>query len=163
MKQKDKEKKRYKIAQKGFNGKHFLEVSCYIEESVIDAPNGAYIRYDDVVFFELSPDYKRTAKTTMLMDTNDLRALSYGIKELVKKGTSPFKKFTDPKRAGTDGGQKKLTLAVQGETCYINLAHEGKEIGFGFDHYAITAFSDTIALMAEECERMIFRLQQKQN
>ncbi|MDD4969900.1 MAG: hypothetical protein PHT07_10780 [Paludibacter sp.] len=152
------ENKRYQeqhhVAYKSFPGKHLFAISIKIEKK-----NNAY---SEAVFLEFIENFSEgnNKKVSMLVTSSDLRAMSYGIRELLKHGKSSFKKFTDPTKAGNDGNKNELTFAVDTKsTYYVNYASGNKKIGCGFDPYAFAALSDTILLLAEECDKALYYYQ----
>lgn len=149
------DKQKIKVAQKGFGEKHFLEISSYVEFT----PEENYTRASDLIFLEISPNFDRKKKVVMRIDTMDLRALSYAIKECIKNGSSPYKKFTDPKLSGGNGNKKELSVAKDDKNGYINIKEGSNSIGFAMDFYSYISFADIIVLMAETTERMVYQYQ----
>jgi hypothetical protein len=145
--------KQYHVASKSFPGKNLFVVSAKIEYKKF---------YSDAVFLEFTENFSEgnNEKTVMLVTANDLRALSYGIRELMKNGKSNFKKYTDPARAGGEGAKNELNIGLLNEagktTYYLNYSSGSKKIGCGFDPYLFVALSDTLLLIAEECDKALF-------
>lgn len=143
-----------KLASKNFRAKHFLEVNAFVEME----NNGKYTHYEDVVFISCSAEYDRSTTISMQVRTLDLRALAYGIKEMLKNGSSSYVKYTDPKAAGGSGNKKSLSLGRENSTLYLNFNDKTNNIAFGLDSYSMAALSDAIILIADVADRKIFDL-----
>lgn len=145
-------KTKKKLAFKAFRAKHFLEVSAFVELE----DKGKYTHYEDVVFISCSAEYDRNTTITMQIRNLDLRALAYGIKEILKNGKSSYVKYTDPRAAGGAGNKKSLTLGNEKSTIYINFNDKTNNIAFGLDAYSMAALADTITLIADVADKKIF-------
>lgn len=143
---------RKKLASKGFRAKHYLEISAFVE---LD-DKGKYIQYEDVVFISCSANYDRSTTITMQVRNLDLRALAYGIKEILKNGSSSYIKYTDPKAAGGAGNKKSLSLGKDASSVYINFNDKTNNIAFGLDVYSMAALADTINMIADVADKKIF-------
>lgn len=149
----DEKNPRLKVAQKGFSGKHFLEVSCYIEFIKMEK----YTRLDDLIFIELSPNYDRTKSIKMRLGTIDLRSIAYGLKEILRGSIEVgYKKYTDPKLAGGSGSKNELNIRKQDHGFYINFFNGSTPVGFTMDKYTTASMADSFNLMAEETEKAIY-------
>lgn len=153
----NKETIKIKVAQKGFSGKNYLEISCYIEVEEMEG----YVLLKDLIFFELSPNFNRHKKLKMKISSIELRALSIAIKECLRKGETEYKKFTDKKLHDGEGNKKNLTVARDTKTLYINFNEDNQTTGYGMDFYSALAFADIIVLMAETTEKAIYHHQHK--
>lgn len=153
----DQENTLKKVAQKGFSGKNFLEVTCYIE---IDASNPKYTRLKETIFVEQSINYNRSNRVIMTLSTIDLRGLVYSMKECFKNGSTDFKKYTDPKLAGGSGDKKELSIAKGDKGFYLNMSEGAKKSGYGIsDAHILLAMADAFLLMAEETEKALYYYQ----
>lgn len=149
------ENERFKVAQKGFTSKNYFEISCNIE---IDR-SGPYPIASDLIFFEISPGYKRNKALRMKLGTIDLRNISLAIKECLQKGETKYRKYTDPTLAGGSGKKNEISIAIDDKTLYVNIKSGDEKIGFGFDFWSATSAANMITLMAEETERALYRYQ----
>jgi len=152
----------YHVAYKSFPGKNLFAVSAKIEMHRKEPRNV----YTDVVFLELTEDFSGggNKKITMKVTAHDLRAMSYGIRELLKNGKSSYRKFTDPSKAGNEGNKNQLSLGMlvnddKIPTYYLNHLSGSKKLGFGFDAYSIASISDALLLIAEETDKALFYYQ----
>lgn len=159
------EPRKIKVAQKGFNGKNLMTISCYIEEQILFDRSPKDSVFSDIIFMEFTPDYVAKEKEVMLVNSIDLRSMAYAVKETLKLGSSPYKKYSDPKKAGASGSRKDITFAKKeggdAPLYYINLTTGAKKIAFSFDTYAFASFSDMLVLLAEETEKALYSLQRK--
>lgn len=144
--------KKIKVAQKSFNGLHFLTISCYIEERIF----GKETYFGDTIFIEMTPNYVAVEKEVMLLNTMDLRSMSYAIKEIFKKGESKYKKYTDPQKTGVNKAKKELSFGKKEDSYYLNMASGKKTIAFSFDAYGFASFADVLRLLAEETEKALY-------
>jgi hypothetical protein len=144
-----------KLASKSFRAKHYLEINAFVEVENKER----YTQYEDVVFISCSADYDRAKMITMQVRNIDLRALAYGLKEILKNGTSSYAKYTDPKAAGGTGNKKSITLGKDKGMFYINFNDKTNAIAFGFDAYSMASLADIIILMAEVADQKIFAMQ----
>jgi hypothetical protein len=150
------EGKKHRVALKSFTGKNLLSISAWIEETVKERE----VYYSDIVFVELSEGYQEGKKLSMVIDATELRKMSYAIKAVLKNGTSKYEKYTDPKLAGAGGAKKRLDFTRGDvENYFLNLKSGGDGRRFVFDPFAFAAFGDSILLIAQECERELYRFQ----
>lgn len=156
-------KQKFRVGQKIFNGKNLLVFSAWIE---LEKKERAEI-ISDVVFIELTEGYVAEKKLVMKVVANDIRAMTYAIKELIANGETKYEKYTDPKLAGTDGAKNKLSFGkTEDGTFYFNLSSGGTKVRFPFDTYHIRAFVDSLTLIADETEKALYwhmRSRQKKN
>jgi len=100
------------------------------------------------------------------MDSSDLRGLAYACKSLLTSKTTPYRKFTDPKLAGGQGGLKELTLGATTATPenddYINLSIKGgATTRFAFEAYELASFIDDIKLICDETQHLQYKCQRE--
>jgi hypothetical protein len=146
---------RTKIASKSFSSKHYLEISCFAES--VDM--GTYARIDEAIFFEISQEYDRNRRISMQLKSIDLRSMSYALKEIIKTGSTQWIKYTDPSTAKAQGSKKSISLKADGKTIYLNVSSANMLISFGMDYYYTASFADCIALLAQELECEIYKIQ----
>jgi len=81
--------KKYFICQRIYNKKNLLIVTGQIEVQ------DNFIK--DRIFFEFYKDYKRDFDNSikMALSITNVRALIYGIKEVLKKGSTQYQKITE--------------------------------------------------------------------
>lgn len=146
--------KRHRVAQKVFNGKNLFVISAWIEEELADS---GWKIYEDVVFFEFTEGYDAKKKVSMALSSSDLRSMVYGVRELLKNNKTDYRKYTDPKLAGGTGAKKDISFAKDEKgSYYINLSFGAVKVGFAFDVYAFAGLVDTLSLIAEETEKVLY-------
>lgn len=93
---------------------------------------------------------------SMLQSSSSMRALSYALRELLKKGFTNYGDFTDPNLAGREGEKKRLRLNSRESGWFVNVSEGQKEISFGFSAYELLAFADQLKSLCEETDKMLF-------
>ena len=139
--------KKYFICQRIYNKKNLLIVTGQIEVQ------DNFIK--DRIFFEFYKDYKRDFDNSikMALSITNVRALIYGIKEVLKKGSTQYQKITE-----NNNLKKFLTLNQN----YINASTKNLKIGIQFENpYEFLAFSDDLKKIADTVEENLFLYQKK--
>lgn len=156
------------IASISFSSNSLIVLTSNLEWS--EDSNGGYKSFvKDTVFLEVSPKkdnntfgYNKEKSISMLLDINDMRALAYACKEIVKLpigqdgkvAGSSYEKITN------SGKMKKLfvggSLNNEKMSYFINV-REGSTVGVSFSKYDLLAFSDSIIALACESEKYLFR------
>jgi len=165
-------KKQIPVALKGYNHKTLLTISTVIEIEDNIVKDSVFL-----TFFPASATskigYNQAEKQTMLLNVNDLRALEYGCRELLKvkqkiasgadtRNIGHYRKFTSKENI-----TKSITLMVQ-ETqnsdflYWINYSDNQKhQIGLGMNIFDFMAFIDSIKLIADETDKKLYLTQRK--
>ena len=142
---------RYRVGTLEFSGKHFLEVSAFIE-------TGEKGFGKDVIFFAIHEEFDRSRSISMQLRVNDLFAMSEGVRELLLKGTTSFVKFTK----SNDTGSKLLLEKIE-EKYYLKMIRDHKMLSMGFDTYYFRAFHTRIVSLAKYVERDLYAIQKKRD
>jgi hypothetical protein len=130
------------IANRQINSKNLLVINAYIE-------NKEVIR--ERIFFEFYKEYDRSKAIKMALSIIDVRALVYGIKEVIKKGHTNYMKTTE-----SNGVKKTITLTNE----YINATDGNLKIGIKFASvYEFIAFADDLVFLVEYVEKNLFEKQ----
>ena len=129
------------ILNKIFNKQKLFIINAHIEKE-----NGFF---KERVYFEFYDDYKRTKSIKMVLNTLDLRALYYAIREVLKKGSTEYKKVT----GGNSGDKKILTIAPN----YLNAHFNSFKIGIKFETYEMIALGDFFKFLADEVDRELIK------
>ena len=165
---------KYRVAQKGFKSQNLFNISAFIE---ITHGKSTYPICEDVVFLEFYSGtrgvngfkYDTNNKKVMISDADEIIRLDYGCKELLKNGQSQYVNYTDPGLTeNSSGNKKKLTLGMNLQedknikTFFVNFEEKQTEkIAIQFDAYGFAAFADSINVIANECETVLFNYQRK--
>lgn len=147
--------KLFRVGHKLFNAKNLLGFSAWIEEEYA----GDRVIFSDLIFIEMSEGYNASKKISMRVRAIDLRALAYGIKEIIKTGASRFEKYTEPNLAGASGEKKKLSLNVSGDIIFLNISEGSTNISYSADAYNFASLADSITFLAEETDKMLYWFQ----
>jgi hypothetical protein len=138
--------KKYLLTRQ-YNKKNLLVINSIIEikESIIR----------ERIFFEFYKDYNRNETNTikMALSITDVRALTYAITEVAKTGKTQWKKITEINHI-----KKFMTLTKE----YLNASSNSLNIGIKFENiYELMAFKDDLKAIAEETEKMLFKIQRE--
>lgn len=163
------EVKKYKVGQKAFKTQNLFSISAFIETRASNTSK--YPFCEDVIFLEFSEGknssnvfvYDTKNKITMMMNSDELRCLMYGCKELLKTGKTDYKNYTDPglSSSTTNGSKKVLTLGFSNTTYFINIEMGNRKIRIMFDKYKFSSLCDTLENIANEAETLLFNYQRK--
>tara|TARA_B100001063_G_C16751822_1_gene550716 strand:+ start:1505 stop:2044 length:540 start_codon:yes stop_codon:yes gene_type:complete len=160
----------FRVAQKAFKAKNMLNIESNIEASKKTPEMNYYSFLEDVIFLKLAQGIESNGRFTydtdkqeiLQMNSSDLRSIMYACKKLYKTGTTNFKKFSEPGlRYNTNSSKKILSLAFQTDTYFINIKNGNFESSFTFDKYKFLSFIDSLAIICDETERVLYNYQRK--
>ncbi len=142
---------RHRVGTLEFSGKHFLEISAFIE--IGDKGFGK-----DVIFFAIHEEFNRSRSISMQLRVNDLFAMSEGMKELLIKNTTSFVKFTKSNDIAS-----KLVFDKIDDKYHLKMIRNQKMLSMGFDTYYFRAFRTRIISLAKYVERDLYAIQKRRN
>lgn len=152
------EKRKHRVALKNYTNKNLLAISAWIEEE----NKMGTIYFSDVIFIELTEEYDAGKKESMLIDATELRKMNHAVRELLRTGETSYEKWTDPTLAGGTGPKKKLSFMKSDDGNYfLNLTVGSKKLRFIFEKYSMIAFAESILLVAEEAEKILYYFQRR--
>lgn len=163
------EVKKYKVGQKAFKTQNLFSISAFIETKA--STSSKYPYCEDIIFLEFSEGknssggfvYDTKNKISMMINSDELRCLMYGCKELLKNGKSDYKNYSDPglSSSTTNGSKKVLTLGLSQNTYFINIEMGNRKVSINFDKYKLLSLCDTLENIANEAESLLFNYQRK--
>jgi hypothetical protein len=133
------------VLNRQYNKKNLLIINSFIEikKEVIK----------ERIFFEFYKEYKRDIAIKMALNITDVRALTYAIAEVAKRGSTQWKKITE-----NNGVKKFMSLTNE----YLNASSNNLNIGIKIENlYEMMAFRDDLKTIADETERMLFKVQRE--
>lgn len=160
----------FRVAQKAFKAKNMLNIEANIEATKKTPEMNYYSFLEDVIFLKLAQGIESNGRFTydtqnqviIKMSSYDLRSIMYASKELYKNKTTNFKNFTEPGlRYNTHSSKKILSLAFQTDTYFINIENGNIQSSFTFDKYKFLSFIDSLAIICDETERVLYNYQRK--
>lgn len=160
----------FRVAQKAFKAKNMLNIESNIEATKKNPNLNYYSFLEDVIFLKLAQGIESNGRFTydtdkqeiLQMNSSDLRSIMYACKELYKTGVTSFKKFSEPGlRYNTHSSKKILSLAFQTDTYFINIENGNIQSSFTFDKYKFLSFIDSLAIICDETERVLYNYQRK--
>ena len=104
----------------------------------------------------------------VLLNVNELKALSYAIKELIKMPSIDNNKKSEFEKISNSGVMKKIYLGfLAPNNYYINVKIFDKDsprtISLKSDKYRLLAFADSMLILAQEIEKSMFAFQRKKD
>lgn len=146
------------VGTKGYSAQSLLRIDGVIEEYTSHLTDIVYIKFSQGMKTQQGFKYDTTNTISLMMNTLDLRALVYAMKEIArcKSNDLGYEKIT---KSAT---MKKIVLGYKGnpDTFYINVAEieTSKKIGISFNKWDFVAFADSLNLFAEMEEKFLHQL-----
>jgi len=149
---------KFPIAYRGYSSQSFISVSSFLEYE-------SYAK--DIIFVELRNGikennmyrYDKKNSIIMLFNAIELRALSYAMKEMLKRKDNElgYKKFTN------SGSVSELYLGYGNsegkEGYFINAKSSGKTISVKAEKWDFASLADSFSIIADDTERALYKFQ----
>jgi len=102
----------------------------------------------------------------VLMSINELRALSYAMKDIVRVPDNNGTKEVPYEKISNSGIMKKVFLGYKNGNYYINMrlfSNPPKMFSIGADKYRFISFSDSLYNLSDEVEKALLTLERKKS
>lgn len=157
---------RYKVGQKAFKNNHLLNINAVIE-SKEDKPNVLF----DVIYMEFSEGIKTNNvytgydianKIDMKFNSYELRVFANALKEILAKGSTEYRKYSNPALANSQDNVKELSLGQQNNKYFFNIEEANKKkFAFVLSGLEVRAMVEAITLIADETDTILFKYQRE--
>jgi len=146
----------------------------YATASIEQIPSGASFFFKEAIYFIGKNQNKQgggyeSESIKVLMNINELKALSYAMKEYIKMPVVNNTKVSTYEKISNSGTMKKVYLGftpqrekrngVIPEMYYINIrlnAQQPKTVSVSCDRYKFLSFADSLYNLANEVEKTMF-------
>jgi len=157
------DKKKVYLSYRGFSAQNFISVFSFLEYSNF-VKDGVFITFREGVRHPAGFKYDKENEITMSISAIDLRALAYGIKDIVKNKSNalPYKNITRSDAVKTLS-LKYVDKKSDGEFIYIQVLYKKKVIGVEFNKWEALSFSDSLKIIADGTEKSLYMAQRKIN
>lgn len=160
--------KDYNIGNVALTSSTLINISGTIEQ----IPSGGLFYFKEAIHLSAKEGaqgggYKKDG-INMLLNANELKALSYAMKEFVRIPTYDNTKKSNFEKISNSGTMKKVYLGfTMPNNYYINVKvldkNNPKTIAIKSDKYKFLAYADSIFLLAQEVEKSMFAFERKKD